>query len=95
MSYRLDNKRAPVTGGSTGIGAAIVKRLAREGAHVALTHVGSTDRANETVKAVQALAIHAGIGVDYSCTMVHRAPQSAQEPQVTTKKVTDRGEYGA
>ena len=32
MSHRLENKRALVTGGSRGIGAAIVKRLAREGA---------------------------------------------------------------
>jgi len=53
-----------VTGGSRGIGAAIVKRLAREGAHVALTYVSKPDQANETMQAaqafgVQALAIHA------------------------------------
>jgi len=35
----LKNKRALVTGGSRGIGAAIVTRLAREGCHVALTYV--------------------------------------------------------
>jgi len=35
MSQRLENKRALVTGGSRGIGSAIVKRLAREGARVA------------------------------------------------------------
>jgi 3-oxoacyl-[acyl-carrier protein] reductase len=39
MNRTLQNKRALVTGGSRGIGAAIVKRLAREGAHVALTYV--------------------------------------------------------
>ena len=39
MSKRLENKRALVTGGSRGIGAAIVKRLASEGADVALTYV--------------------------------------------------------
>jgi 3-oxoacyl-[acyl-carrier protein] reductase len=39
MNRRLENKRALVTGGSRGLGAAIVKRLAGEGAHVALTYV--------------------------------------------------------
>jgi NAD(P)-dependent dehydrogenase (short-subunit alcohol dehydrogenase family) len=36
-STRLANRHALVTGGSRGIGAAIVNRLAHEGAHVALT----------------------------------------------------------
>jgi NAD(P)-dependent dehydrogenase (short-subunit alcohol dehydrogenase family) len=31
MSHQLENKRALATGGSRGIGAAIVERLAREG----------------------------------------------------------------
>ena len=39
MNLTLENKRALITGGSRGIGAAIFKRLAREGAHVALTYV--------------------------------------------------------
>jgi len=51
MSKRLKGKVALVTGGSRGIGAAIVKRLAREGAHVAFTYVSNPDRANETVQA--------------------------------------------
>lgn len=60
----LENKRALVTGGSRGIGAAIVERLAREGAHVALTYVSKPDRANQTVATargfgVKALAIEA------------------------------------
>ena len=54
MNDRLEGKRALVTGGSRGIGAAIVKRLAREGAHVALTYVGNHNQASETVKAAQA-----------------------------------------
>jgi 3-oxoacyl-[acyl-carrier protein] reductase len=64
MNPTLQHKRALVTGGSRGIGAAIVKRLAREGADVALTYVGRHDRAGEIVKAAQgfgakALAIEA------------------------------------
>jgi 3-oxoacyl-[acyl-carrier protein] reductase len=48
LNHQLENKRAQVTGGSRGIGAAIVRHLAREGANVALTFVGSQDQANET-----------------------------------------------
>jgi len=59
MNHQLENKRALVTGGSRGIGAAIVKRLAREGAHVALTYVSKPDQANETAKAAQALGVQA------------------------------------
>jgi 3-oxoacyl-[acyl-carrier protein] reductase len=64
MNHQLKNKRALVTGGSRGIGAAIVKRLAREGAHVALTYVSKPDQADKTAEAakafgVQALAIRA------------------------------------
>src|SRR6266404_3583304 len=57
MSYNLKNKRALVTGGSRGIGAAIVKRLASEGANVALTYSSSPDRASEVVKAAQAFGV--------------------------------------
>jgi 3-oxoacyl-[acyl-carrier protein] reductase len=59
MHRTLQQKRALITGGSRGIGAAIVKRLAREGAHVALTYVSQPDHANETVQAAQALGVQA------------------------------------
>jgi 3-oxoacyl-[acyl-carrier protein] reductase len=64
MSNPLKGKKALVTGGSRGIGAAIVKRLASEGADVALTYVSNEEQASLVVQAtralgVKALAIHA------------------------------------
>ena len=59
MSPSLQNKRALVTGGSRGIGAGIVKRLAREGADVALTYVSKPEQANQTAKVAQALGVKA------------------------------------
>lgn len=43
----LNNKVAFVTGGSRGIGAAIVRRLSREGASVVFTYVNAERRAKE------------------------------------------------
>jgi 3-oxoacyl-[acyl-carrier protein] reductase len=59
MARGLEAKRALVTGGSRGIGAAIVKRLASDGAHVALTYVSNPEQANATVKAAQAFGAKA------------------------------------
>ncbi|MBW4520111.1 MAG: 3-oxoacyl-ACP reductase FabG [Scytolyngbya sp. HA4215-MV1] len=55
----LKNKRALITGGSRGIGAAIVQRLAQEGADVAFTYANSPDRANQVVLAAQSLGSQA------------------------------------
>jgi NAD(P)-dependent dehydrogenase (short-subunit alcohol dehydrogenase family) len=51
---RLDQKVALVTGGSRGIGAAIAKRLAQEGADVALTYVSAADKARAVVAEIEA-----------------------------------------
>jgi 3-oxoacyl-[acyl-carrier protein] reductase len=50
----LSNKVAIVTGGSRGIGAAIAKRLASDGASVAITYTRGADAAASVVKEIQA-----------------------------------------
>jgi NAD(P)-dependent dehydrogenase (short-subunit alcohol dehydrogenase family) len=60
----LANKVALVTGGSRGIGAAIARRLAQDGADVALTYVSAAEKASAVAAQIDAigrrgLAIHA------------------------------------
>jgi len=54
MSKRLEGKVALVTGGSRGIGAAIARRLAREGADVAVSYAASAQKAAALVREIEA-----------------------------------------
>lgn len=66
-SNNLTGKVALIQGGSRGIGAAIAKRLAHEGAAVVITYVSAADKAAELVRGIEAaggraLAIKADSG---------------------------------
>ena len=53
MSKKLEGKIALITGGSRGIGAAIAKRLALDGATIAITYAKDANAASAVVRAIE------------------------------------------
>jgi 3-oxoacyl-[acyl-carrier protein] reductase len=78
----LEGKTALVTGGSRGVGAGIVARLAADGAKVAFTYAASKDRA----EAVAAAAVAAG-GIAHA---IHADSRHEQDVVSAVAQAADR-----
>ncbi|QYC43994.1 Cyclic-di-GMP-binding biofilm dispersal mediator protein [Nonomuraea coxensis DSM 45129] len=63
----LHGRVALVTGGSRGIGAAIARRLAGEGAHVAITYARAADQARAVVTEVETMGVR-GLAIPAEAT---------------------------
>lgn len=73
----LDGKVALVTGGSRGIGAAIARRLAADGADVAITYLRAVDRATEVVADIER-AGRRGLAIEADAAVAQAAADAVE-----------------
>ncbi len=80
----LENKTAVVTGASRGIGLAVAKKLASQGANIAVLYVGDTAEGENAKKELEALGVKVGL---YYCDV-----SNFEESKETVDKVIE--EFG-
>ena len=80
----LENKTAVVTGASRGIGLAVAKKLAGQGANIAILYVGKEEEGENAKKEVEALGVKVGL---YYCDV-----SSFEDSKATVAKIIE--EFG-
>ncbi len=80
----LENKTAVVTGASRGIGLAVAKKLAAQGANIAILYVGKEEEGENAKKEVEALGVKVGL---YYCDV-----SSFEDSKATVAKIIE--EFG-
>ncbi|MGH9550125.1 MAG: SDR family NAD(P)-dependent oxidoreductase, partial [Terriglobales bacterium] len=83
---RLAGKVAVVTGGSRGIGAAIAKRLADEGANVAITYEKSKEAADSVVASIAKLG-NGAVAIKANASSPEQAKELAKQVENTLGKI--------
>jgi len=80
MSF--ENKTAVVTGASRGIGLAVAKKLASQGANIAVVYVGDTAEGENAKKEIEALGVKVGL---YYCDV-----SNFEESKATVDKIIEK-----